>query len=164
MKGFKLTSTLLAALMVVAVFAPCALAEGEQGDSITITIDRLVMPQSLLHPGRALTKPEIVMVYDHVIRSYDGKPIDSFTIQTASGRTDIPIENIREITIENDISRRTGDIHRIENVVEADIVLVDGTEKHVVMNADFGTIEGNTDRGEFFLKYPHTVRHIVFNR
>ena len=168
MKGLKLTSALLTAFVLIAGFAPYCLAAGDQGDSITITIDRRVMPQSVFHAGRFALSDEraeaTVTVFDHTIRNYDGKRIKSFTIQTSSGRTDVPIATVKEITIDNFVSRRTDDISRIENVVEADMVLVDGTEKHVLMNADFGTIEGKTNRGDFFLKYPHTVRHIVFNR
>ena len=52
MKGLKLASALVAAFVLIAGFAPYCLAEVDQGDSITITIDRRVMPQSVFHVGR----------------------------------------------------------------------------------------------------------------
>jgi hypothetical protein len=154
-------SALLIGLVLMGAFSSMA----EAGDeSITITIDRAVMPQSLVHPGRFFTEAETVTVYDYVIRDYANTPVDSFLIQTASGTTKIPMDTVVEVRFENKIRRRTGDIDRIENVVEADMLMTDGTEMHVVMNADFGTIEGKTELGDFFLGEPHTVRHLTFNR
>jgi len=161
MRRLKLAASLLIALALVAAFAPVSSAEEE---SITITIDRKTMPQSLLHPGRFFTKQETVTVYDYVIRNYMGKPIEDFTIQTASGRTEIPVDTVAEIRFKNWVKRRTDDIERIERVVEADMFFTDGSEMNVLMNADFGTIEGSTELGDFFLKDPLAVRRLVFNR
>jgi outer membrane protein OmpA-like peptidoglycan-associated protein len=160
MKGIRIAFALLVTLTLVAVFTPNATAEGE---SITITIDRNVMPQTIFHPGRSRTEPATVTVYDYVIRDYSGKPTKVFTLQTASGRTRVPLESVREITLDNWISRRTDDIPDVEHVVHVDMLLKDGTRIDSLMNADFGTIEGTVDNGEFFLEDPHTVRHIVFN-
>lgn len=166
MKNSKPVAILLAALMMVLAFAPCASAEPDQGESITLTIDRAVMPQSIFHPGRFLQdgRSMTVEVREPVIRNYYGDPIDGFTIQTASGRTKIPIENVRSIEFNNWIERRTDDIPRVERTVTANIVLTNGEKKQVLMNADFGTIEGKTDRGDFLLTDPITVRYIFFNR
>lgn len=153
MKRFRIVAALLVAFMLVAGFAPYASAGVDQGNSITI---------ELKAPHKRVQGT--VTVRDHVIRGYLGQPIEAITIQTASGRTKIPIENISEIKMGRCISRRTDDIPRIEHVVKADIILVDGTRKNVVMNADFGTIEGKTDRGDFYLGDPLTVKHIVFHR
>jgi hypothetical protein len=103
-------------------------------------------------------------VYDHVIRDYNNKPIEALTIQTTSGRTKIPIESVKAMRLNDWIERRTDDIPRVERTVNANILFVDGTQKQVLMNADFGTIEGKTDKGDFFLKDPHTVRYIEFHR
>jgi hypothetical protein len=166
MKNSKPVALILSALMLVLAFAPYALAEADHGESITILIDRAVKPQSYFHIGRFFQKgrKKTVEVYEPVIRNYDGKPIESLTIQTASGRTQIPIETVQEIKLENWIERRTDDIPHIEQVVEAKILLTSGEQKKVLMNADFGTIEGKTERGEFFLADPITVRCIAFHR
>jgi hypothetical protein len=166
MKNFKLVAALLSALMLVLAFAPYALAEADHGDSITLLIDRRVKPESFFHPGRffASGAEVTVEVRDPVIRNYDGKPIESLTIQTASGQTRIPIDTVRGIELEGWIGRRTDDIPHIDCTVKANILLTDGTQKQVLMNADFGTIEGKTDRGDFFLKDPHTVKYIIIHR
>ena len=161
MRGLKFASAILLGIALVAAFS--AVAKADAG-SITITISRSVMPQSLLHPGRFFQGPETVTVEDYVIRNYMGKPIQDFTIQAGSGLEKIPVDTVEEISINNWVRRRTDDLPHIENVVEADMLMTDGSEMHVLMNADFGTIEGKTELGDFFLKDPHTVRHLVFNR
>jgi outer membrane protein OmpA-like peptidoglycan-associated protein len=164
MKVFRTVSALLFALVIVAVPIVSAGTDCGEGDSITITINRRTMPQSLLHPGRFFTKSETLTVSDFVIRDYSGVPIDSFIIQTSSGRTEVPVHLIKEIRQTGWIHRRTEDIRYVENVVETEMLLTDGTAMSGLMNADFGTIEGKTELGEFFLNDPHTVRHLVFNR
>jgi outer membrane protein OmpA-like peptidoglycan-associated protein len=149
------------AFALIAGLAPCVWAEE---DSVTLTLDRKTMPQSLLHPGRFFTKQEVVTVYDYVIRDYLGEPIEGFTIQTASGLTKVPIDTVEEIRFKNWIKRRTDDIYLIERVVEADMFFTDGSQMRVLTNADFGTIEGRTELGDFFLGDPLAVRHLVFNR
>ena len=166
MKNFKHVAALLSALMLVLAFAPYALADADHGDSITLLIDRRVKPESFFHIGRFFSprSEATVEVLDPVIRNYDGKPIENLTIQTASGQTRIPIETVQEIELSGWIGRRTDDIPHIDCTVNADILLTDGTQKQVLMNADFGTIEGKTDRGDFFLSDPHTVKYITFHR
>ena len=164
MKVFRAAFTLVFALAVVAVPMAYAAADNDEAESITITLNRGKMPQSVLHPGRLFTKPATITVNDFVIRDYSGIPIDGFTIQTSSGRTRVPIHSIEEIRQNGWIHRRTKDIKYVENVVKVDMVLTDGTEMATLMNADFGTIEGKTELGEFFLSDPHTVRRLVFNR
>jgi hypothetical protein len=168
MKNFKLVSALIMALAMFATVAPLALAEADQGDSITVTLDRRVRPESYFHPGRFFLWGDrvatTVTVYEPVIRNYNGDPIESFTIQTASGRTNVPIDTVQEICLNNRIGRRTDDIPDIERTVKANILFTNGTEKQVLMSADFGTIEGKTDRGELFVADPSTVRYIMFHR
>lgn len=164
MKIFKLASALLVVLALTAGYMSNAMADCEEGESITITIDRGVKPSSFFHPGRFFTKSATVTVYEYVIRDYDGAPIEDLIIQTSSGRTTVPIDRVKEIRFGNWIKRESEDIRFVENVVKAEIVLTDGTEKSVLMNADVGTIEGKTNRGDFFLKDPHTLRNLVFNR
>jgi hypothetical protein len=168
MKNLKLTAALLSALMLVLAFAPYALANPDHGESITLLIDRAVKPESFFHIGRFFMPPSrrkiIVEVYNPVIRHYDGSPIEGLIIQTSSGRTNIPIDTVQKITLKGWIGRRTDDIPRIERTVNATILLTNGTQKEVLMNADLGTIEGQTDRGEFFLKDPTTIKCISFRR
>lgn len=164
MKVFKLASTLLVVLAVMAGAMPNVMADCEKGESITITIDRGTKPSSFFHPGRFFTKSATVTVYEFVIRDYDGLPVESLIIQTSSGRTTVPINRVKEIRFGNWIKRESRDIGYVENVVKADIVLTNGTEKSGLMNADLGTIEGKTELGDFFLRDPHTLRSLVFNR
>lgn len=161
MRSLKLAAALVLGVLLVTAFASSAKAD--EG-SITITIDRRVMPRALLHPGLFFTKAETLTVTDYVIRNYLGKPIEGFTVQTASGRTMIPIDTVQGIRLNEWVERRTDDIPGIEHTVNANILYTDGTEEQVLMNADFGTIEGTTELGEFFLKDPLTVRRLVFNR
>ncbi len=161
MRRLRPCLSLVIAFALIAGLAPCVWA-GE--DSVTLTLDRKTMPQSLLHPGRFFTKQEVVTVYDYVIRDYRGEPIEGFTIQTASGLTKVPIDTVEEIRFKNWIKRRTDDIYLIERVVEADMFFTDGSQMRVLTNADFGTIEGRTELGDFFLGDPLAVRHLVFNR
>ncbi len=162
MKRSNVLSVLLLALFITSTFVSIAVAEEE--DSITITIDRKVMPQSLLHPERFKTDAETFTVYDYVIRDYSGNPIDGFIVQTASGQTTIPIDTVKQIRTEGWIHRETDDIAYVENVVRAYFLFTDGTQEQYLMNADFGTIEGETDLGEFFLGNPHSVKSLTFNR
>lgn len=168
MRYAKLAAILVVALTLTAAIAPGAVAEPDQGNSITITIDRKTKPQSFFHPGRFFMRSErreaTLTVYDHVIRDYNNKPIEALTIQTTSGRTKIPIESVKAMRLNDWVERRTDDIPHVECTVNANILFVDGTQKQVLMNADFGTIEGKTDKGDFFLKDPHTVRYIEFHR
>jgi hypothetical protein len=164
MKLFRSATALLVAFSLMAVCAPAVRAEQGNAESITITIDRMVMPQSVFHPGRACTKPATVTVSDFVIRNYSGAPIDGFIVQTVSGQTKVPIDDVKEINFSGWTHRRTEDIDLIENVTRAEMVLTDGTSKSVILNADFGTIEGKTEKGDFFLDLPHTVERLVFNR
>ena len=164
MKLFRSAAALLVAFSLMAVCVPAVRAEQGNAESITITIDRMVMPQSVFHPGRVCTKSATVTVSDFVIRDYSGAPIDGFIIQTASGQTKVPIEEVKEITFSGWTHRRTDDIELIENVTRAEMFLTNGTSKSVIMNADFGTIEGKTDKGDFFLDLPHTLERLVFNR
>ncbi len=164
MKVFKLASVLLVVLALTAIAMPNVMADCEEGDSITITIDRGTKPSSFFHPGRFFTKSATETVYEFVIRDYDGLAIEGLTIQTSSGRTIVPIDRIKEIRFNNWIERESDDINYVENVVKADLMFNDGTEKSVVMNADMGTIEGKTKLGDFFLRDPHTLRRLVFNR
>lgn len=161
MRGFKLGITILLALMLANIFVSNAVAEG---DSITLTIDRKTMPHALFRPSELLTESETVTVNDYVIRDYFGEPIKGFVVQTASGETLLPIDTIKQIRTKGWIHRRTEDIDYVENVVKADILFTDGTREEVLMNADFGTIEGNTELGEFFLGNPHSIKSLVFNR
>jgi len=164
MKVFSSTVALVVALSMVAVFAPCAKADQGNAKSITLTIDRTVMPQTVFYPGRTHTKPATVTVTDFVIRDYSGAPIDSFIIQTVSGQTKIPIDEVKEIDFSGWTRRRTDDIPLIENITCAEMVFTDGTSRSVIMNGDFGTIEGETTLGDFFLSDPLTVEHLIFNR
>lgn len=162
MNIFKLVSATLIAVMLFMAVGPDAMAED---DSITITIDRRTMPQSVFHAGRFFRGgPKTLTVYDYAIRDYLGKLTEGFTIQKSAGQLMIPIDTVKEININNWYSRRTDDIEYVENVARAEIILVDGSRIEALMNADFGTIEGKTDLGDFFLNDPHTVRRLVFNR
>ena len=168
MKGFKIAAAILVALMLVGTHVPYVSAEQDQGKSITITLDRRTVPQSMFRAGRFFVDKDdvtaTVTVFDHAIRDRAGTPIDGFTIQTASGQTKVPIETVKEIRFTGWVHRRTDDIELVEHVTEADILLTNGTEKNVLMSADFGTIEGKTERGDFFLGDSHTVRHLLINR
>ena len=161
MKARKLVPAIL---LTVTLLAVSTLGASAEEGSITITISRKTMPQSLLHPGRFFTKAETLTVHDYVIRDYLGRPIESFAIQTASGLTKIPVDTVKEIHFNNWLKRRTEDVYLSEFVVQADMLMTDGSEMNVLMNPDFGTIEGKTELGEFFLKDPHTIRRLVFNR
>jgi OOP family OmpA-OmpF porin len=161
MRSLKLVSALLLGVALIAASAPVA---GADEGSITITIDRRVMPRALLNPGLFFTRGETVTVENYVIRNYLGKPIEGFIVQTASGRTTIPIDTVQGIDVDRRVERRTEDIPDIERTVKANILYTDGTQEQVLMNADFGTIEGTTELGEFFLDDPLTVRKLVFNR
>ncbi|RJP19805.1 MAG: hypothetical protein C4520_12005 [Candidatus Abyssobacteria bacterium SURF_5] len=154
-------------LLVLALLAGfTSAARGEQGNArtITLTLDRAVMPAALYHPGTLCTGPMVVTVHDFVIRNHFGLPIDSFIVQKASARVEIPIETVQEIRQTGWISKKTEDIPRIMYVVPAVITLTDGREIETIINADFGTIEGMTERGPFFLDDPHTITRLVFNR
>ena len=164
MKFFRSVVALLLAFSLMAVLAPCVKAEQENAKSITVTIDRVVMPQSSIYPGRVFTDPATVTVSDFVIRDYLGIPIEGFIVQTVSGQTKVPICKVKEIDFSGWTHRRTDDIKLVENVTCAEIILTDGTSRSVVMNADFGTIEGKTEHGDFYLSLPHTVERLVFNR
>ena len=94
MKGFKITLALLLVLMFATIFVSDVAAEG---DSITITIDRKVMPKTIFEPRRAKTAQETVTVYDYVIRDYRKYPLKNFITQTSSGQTLIPIDTVKAI-------------------------------------------------------------------
>ena len=157
---------LMLALALLVAATVCPDARGEQGgaETITLTIDRAVMPVTLYHPGLLWTEPATVTVQDFVIRDYFGVPIDEFTIQKASARVKIPIESVKEIRQTDWICRNTGDIPRVAYIVPVVITLTDGSELETLMNADFGAIEGMTETGPFYLQDPHTVTRLVFNR
>lgn len=174
---YRIAAMVLVALAMVVVFASKAAGETEpgvlisdsaafvdQGKTITITIDRAYRPAVIFHPGLMWQEEATVTVRDFVIRDYMGKPIDGFVVQTASGRTEIPIQKVKEIRFSGCVHRVTKDIPYIQNVTSAKMVLADGTTKDVLMNADFGTIEGKTEKGDFFLGDPYTVKHLVFER
>lgn len=162
MKPLKFALSLSLALVMTAGAFTHAAAQSEE--SVTITIDRSTMPNSLLYPGRFFTEPETVTVHNYVIRDYLGVPIEGFTIQTVSGQTKVPVNLVSEIRFDGWIHRETRDIDFVHFVEWGDMTLVDGAEMRVLFNADFGTIEGHTEDGEFFLGDPHTVRRIVFHR
>ncbi len=170
MRWCKVASVLVIAVVLVGSLIPNAIAEEEKKETKTliVTIDRRVMPESIFHAGRFFIPEDDVRatatVSDYVIRDYSGNPIDGFTIQTASGQTKIPIDNVKRIKFSGHVATETEDIPLVERVTEADILLVDGTTKHVLMKADFGTIEGKTNRGDFFLGKPETVIELVFER
>jgi hypothetical protein len=151
-------------LLLLAAHPAAALAEQGRAESITLVLDRAVMPVSIYHAGLFWTQPEIVTVHDFVIRDYLGYPIDSFTVQKASAREEIPIETVNSIRQTGWICKNTKDIEGIEYVVPVVISLTDGRELETLMNADFGTIEGSTILGSFFLADPHTVKEMTFNR
>jgi hypothetical protein len=155
---------LLLALLVAAAFS--SNARGEQGgaESITLTLDRAVMPVTLYHPGLLWTEPATVTVQDFVIRDLFGVPIEDFIVQKASARVHIPIENVKEIRQAGWICKNTEDIPKIAYVVPVVITLTDGREVETLMNADFGAIEGMTKLGPFYLQDPHTVTRLIFNR
>lgn len=163
----KAANKVLVFLVVCAlVFSLHAQANAGQGgaQSITMIIDRNVMPASIYHAGLFWTFPETVTVENFVIRDYLGRPIDGFVIQTASARTKVPIRNVQEIQHTGWICKNTKDIEGIEYVVPVHMVLTDGTELDTLMNADFGTVEGRTVDGKIFINDPHTVTYLVFNR
>ena len=164
MKCTKTALGLMIVLVLVGVFSVNAMAEQGNADSITLSIDRTPMGQTIFHPGRLRTGPATVTVRGFMIRDYTGLPIEDFVMKTCSGRTMIPIETVMEIRLSRWSFRRTNDIYLIENVVEVEIDLTDGTTRTGLMNADFGTIEGKTELGDFFLGDPLYVRHLVFNR
>ncbi len=168
MKNFKLVSALLVAMALLVTAAPHVLAEPDHGDSITLTLDRRVKPESFFHVGRFFLRGDraatTVTVYEPVIRNYDGKPIEGFTIQTVSGRTMVPIDTVQGIRLNDWVERRMDDIPQIERTVNANILFTNGKQKQVLMNVDFGTIEGKTSRGELFVEDPSTVRYIEFHR
>ena len=168
MKSFKLVAALLVAVALFGVVAPQALAEPDHGDSITITLDRRVKPESFFNVGRFFLRGDrattTVTVYEPVIRNNDGKPITGLTIQTASGQTKVPIDTVQGLSLDGWIGRQLDEIPNIERTVNANILFTNGTQKQVLMNADFGTIEGKTHRGELFVGDPCTIRHIDFHR
>jgi hypothetical protein len=163
----KVVHTVLVIMLALTLTAglQAKAAAGQGGaDSITITIDRNVMPVSIFHAGLFWTKPETVTVRNFVIRNYAGKPIDGFVVQTASAQTKVPIGTVQEIKHTGWIRKDTQDIPHINYVVPVHMVLTDGRVLDTLMNADFGTIEGLTDLGKFFVADPHTVTHLAFNR
>lgn len=164
MKMLKIASVFLVALLLLAILAPGTVAGQTADDTITITIDRKVMGQTIFHPGRRFTPSETLTVSDYAIRDYTGKLIEGFIVQTSSGRTKIPVSSVKEIRISKWISRCTDDIELVENVAEAEFDLTDGSTHALLMNADFGTIEGQVEDDSFFLPDPLTVRRLVFNR
>jgi outer membrane protein OmpA-like peptidoglycan-associated protein len=164
MRVLKTASAFLIALTLIAGLIPDAMAAMGNCDSITVTIDRKTHPNVIFHPELWKTNPATVKVHEFMIRDYYGNLIDGFVIQTASGRTKIPIDTVKEIHTKGWITRSTKNIEYIDSVIKADITLVDGTTLDVLMNADFGTIEGKTELGDFFLGDPHTVKMLVFNR
>jgi len=150
-----LAAVLLVAAMM-AVVSSGALAEQGRATSITVTLDRAVMPVTLYHPGLMCGEPVVVTVNDFAIRNYFGVPIDGFLVQKASATVEIPIETVSEIRQTGWICRNTKDIEGIAYVVPVVITLTDGREVETLMNADFGTIEGFTERGFLFVEDPHT--------
>ncbi|MBI5118206.1 OmpA family protein [Candidatus Poribacteria bacterium] len=164
MRILKTASAFLIALTTIAGLIPDALAAMGNCDSITVTIDRKTHPNIIFHPELWKSQPSTVKVHDFMIRDYYGNPIDGFVIQTASGRTEIPVDQVKEIHQRGWITRARKDIEFLDSFVKADITLVDGTTLDVLMNADFGTIEGKTELGDFYLGDPHTVKMLVFNR
>ncbi|GAB4337100.1 MAG: hypothetical protein Kow0099_10400 [Candidatus Abyssubacteria bacterium] len=155
---------LAVALAVVVAVTLIGEVKAETKESITITIDRKVYPAVIFHPGLCRTQAETVTLDNYAIRDYLGVPIEGFIIQTISGQTEVPLYLVKEIKFDGCVRHKTEDIDHIYFVQWADMTLVDGTQMRVLMNADFGTIEGDTEDGEFFLGDPHTVRHLVFNR
>lgn len=166
MKSFKIVSVFVIALMLACSLAPNAVAEQKQEKTITLTMDRRVMPESLFHPGVFLQDGAkvTVTVSDYVIRDFLGAPIKGFTVQTASGQTMIPIDKVKEIEFSGCVATKTEQIDYVDHVAKAEVLLVDGKKKDVVINVDFGTIEGKTKRGDFFLGKPSTVTKLTFNR
>jgi hypothetical protein len=166
-KSMTGTKRIFAGLMLsllLAALPATVLAEQGGAESITLTLDRAVMPVTIYHAGLLWTEPQIVTVQDFVIRDYLGNPIQSFVVQKASAREEIPIETVESIRQTGWINKNTKDIKGIEYVVPVVISLTDGRELETLMNADFGTIEGFTILGSFFLDDPHTVKELVFNR
>ncbi len=164
MKIAKTASVFLVALTLIAIFIPDVMAQMGNAESITVTIDRKTYPNIIFHPRLWKSQPETVTLHDFVIRDYYGIPIDAFIVQTASGRTEIPIEQVAQICTKGWITRASKDIDLADSVIKADIVLTDGTQMESLMNLDFGTIEGKSELGDFYLNDPHTVRQLVFNR
>lgn len=160
----KLTLAVLLVAVLAATLPSGVQAEQGGAKSVTLTLDRAVMPAALFHAAWRATKPATVTVYDFVIRDFSGAPIDGFAVQKSSGRVEIPIETVKEIRQTGWISKHTEDIPRISYVVPVVITLTDGREVKTLMNADFGTVEGITEHGWFFLNDPQTVTSLVFNR
>jgi outer membrane protein OmpA-like peptidoglycan-associated protein len=164
MKVAHILFTMLVSLTLTAGLQAQAIAGQGGADSLTITLDRNVMPVSIFHLGLFWTEPETVTVHDFVIRDYFGRPIDAFITQTASARTEVPIETVKEVRQAGWICKNTEDIPHIAYVVPVRMTLTDGSVLETLMNADFGTIEGTTDLGEIFVADPHTVTWLAFNR
>lgn len=164
MKAFKTALLLILALVFTGIFTPAVMADEGTGDSITLTIDRRTKPNTIFHPEWWDESPATVTVYNYVIRDYYGTPVEDVVIKTASGRTEIPISRVKEIHTKGWLRRYKNEIDYINTVIDADIVLTDGTQLSGAMNADLGTIEGDTDLGAFFLGDPHTIKDLVFNR
>ncbi|RJP64263.1 MAG: OmpA family protein [Candidatus Abyssobacteria bacterium SURF_17] len=164
MKAFKTALLLSVALVFTGVFASAVIAEEATGDSITVTIDRRTQPNTIFHPEWWDENPATVTVYNYVIRDYYGTAVEDVVIKTASGRTEIPIDRVKEIHTKGWLRRYKDEIDYVDTVIDADIVLTDGTQLSGAMNADLGTIEGDTDLGTFFLGDPHTIKDLVFNR
>ncbi|GAB4337095.1 MAG: hypothetical protein Kow0099_10390 [Candidatus Abyssubacteria bacterium] len=167
MKVLKCMLIFLAVLTLTATLPTAVRAEaggGPDDGSLTLTLDRKYMPKTIFRPGLLFTDSDTITVHEYVIRDYSGTPIEDFIIQTASGQTSIPVEKVREISFEQCVRHKTSDIDHVDFVQNARMVLTSGKEMDVLMNADFGTIEGKTKLGDFFLKDPHTVKKLVFNR
>lgn len=162
MKASKCVLTVTLAVVVALTLVGEAMAEKKE--SITVTLDRKVYPAVIFYPGLCWTEPQTVTVNNYAIRNYLGIPVEGFIIQTVSGQTEVPLYLVKEIKFDGCIRHKTKDIDHIYFVQWADMTLVDGTRMRVLTNADFGTIEGDTEDGAFFLGDPHTVKHIVFNR
>jgi outer membrane protein OmpA-like peptidoglycan-associated protein len=167
MRIVKYTLMLFVVISLMTVSPAIAAAQAGSGsgdDSLTLTLDRKYMPKTIFYPGLLCTDADTITVHEYVIRDHLGKPIDGFIIQTASGQTLVPVEKVKEISFEQCIRHKTRDIDHVYFVEDARMVLTSGKEMSVIMNADFGTVEGKTKLGDFFLGDPHTVKKLVFNR
>ena len=162
----SLLRTVCAVLAVAAlIFAPWSV-QAETEDTLTLTFYPRVSHEQILGLVIPWGAPETVTVTNYRIADMRGGARGYIKLETASGITRLNFDDVRRIDFVS-YPRLHEFGKRMESViytVRSNVQLTDGSRiENAILNAHWGTVEGDTELGRFFLSDPMTVASLSFN-
>lgn len=166
MRALLRTGLVLLAIAALLGTPVAVQAETEAEDTLTLTMYPRVSHEKILGLVIPWGTPETVTVSNYRIADLRGDGRDHILLETGSGLTRLSFDDVRRIEFVSypRLHEMNERMQSATYTVRANVHLADGTRiENAILNAHWGTVEGDTELGPFFLSNPLTVASLTFD-